>query len=70
LAATAAVGGGGAADSPTTVAAATPSSTCTRSGSAYGGWGRGSEGTTHAPKAKRFRGAGLKTPVSTYLCES
>jgi hypothetical protein len=62
-------GGGGAPESSTAVATANPSSNCTGSGSAYGGWGRGSEGTTRALKAKRLRGARLSTPVSECLRE-
>jgi hypothetical protein len=49
------------------VAMDSPSSTCTRSDSTYGGCGRGSEGMTHALKAKRFRGATLSTPMSACL---
>jgi hypothetical protein len=62
-------GGGGAPDSSTVVAMASHSSTCTGSGSAHGSWGRGSEGTTRTLWAKRFRGARLSTPVSSYLRE-
>jgi hypothetical protein len=40
------------------VATTNPSSTCTGSGSAHGGWGRGSEGTTCALWAKH------RTPTS------
>jgi hypothetical protein len=67
--AVAATGRGGVTDSSTTVATTSPSSTCTGSGSAYGGWGQDSEGTTCALKAKRFRGARLSTPVSACLRE-
>jgi hypothetical protein len=65
----AAASGGSAADSSTATATASPSSTCTGSGSALEGWGRGSEGTTCAPNAKRFKGARLRTSVSAYLQE-
>jgi hypothetical protein len=60
---------GGAPDSSTTMATANPSSTCTGSGSAHGGWGRASEGTTRALWAKHFRGTRLSTPVSACLRE-
>jgi hypothetical protein len=59
----AAVGGGGVADSSTTVATASSSSACIGSGFAYVGWGRGSEGTTRALKAKRLRGVRLRMPM-------
>jgi hypothetical protein len=65
----AATGGGGAADFSTTVATASPSSTCTGSGSVYGGWGQGSDSTTCALKAKRFRGVRLRTLVTVCLRE-
>jgi hypothetical protein len=52
-----AAGVGGVVDSSTTVATASPSSTCTRSGSAYGGWGearraRPTRSTSSASKAR------------------
>jgi hypothetical protein len=59
--------GGGKPDSSTAMATGSPSSTCDGSGSAHRGLGRGSEGTTRALWAKRFRGARLSTPVSAYL---
>jgi hypothetical protein len=62
-------GGGGAPDSSTTVAKANPSSTCTGSGSAHGGGGWGSEGTTRALKAKPFKGGRLSTLVLACLQE-
>jgi hypothetical protein len=62
-------GGGGAPDSSIAVATDSPSSTCVRSGSAHGGWGRGSKGTTRALWAKSFWGARLSTLVSAYLRE-
>jgi hypothetical protein len=43
------------------VATTIPSSTCTRRGLAYGGWGCGSEGMTRTLKAKHFRGPRLRT---------
>jgi hypothetical protein len=56
--AAAVTGGGGAPDSSTAVATASPSLICADSGSAHGGWGWGSEGTTRAlkPGASGARG--------------
>jgi hypothetical protein len=67
LAVAAAAGGGSAVVFSTAMATTSPVPVCTVSGSAYGDWGWGSEGTTRALNAKSFKGARLRTPVSVRL---
>jgi hypothetical protein len=61
------IGGGGAPDASTTATTAGSSSARAGNGSMLRGWGQGSECTTRALNAKRFKGARLSTPVSAYL---